>query len=55
MKGKALLLLYTFEFSPPTLQSLQTESQAWSVFNLALSQGKAQGGLMYSRNLCLRS
>lgn len=54
-KGKALLLPYTFEFSPPTLQSLQTDSRVWSVFDLTLSQGKAQGGLMYSRNLCLRS
>lgn len=59
-KWKALILLFgtasfrvfKFGLSPPELQSLQNESLVWSVHDLALSQGKAQGGLMYSRNPC---
>jgi len=52
--GTASFLVFKLGLSPPALQSFQTDSRVWSVCDLALSQGKAQGGLMYSRNPCLR-
>lgn len=46
MSKMAALLVQIF--SP---QPLQVDSPVWSVCDLAPSQGKAQEGLMYSRNL----